>query len=205
MKRILLVVFLATIGCKEVETAKAKDSRSMLQTQGCGVSKTRGRISVNCADGSSAEAESPTLKIKDGNGADFPSNLLYFAMSGPQAPVFINSTSGNALGFDKDGNLTKITIVYFDGPACTGNGFSPVADLIIKNRIFTNNQAWPGNPQAIKITGSAPGVTAVQSNFTAGACNASIMNVANTARVIQATFDVSDPVTIVQPLELVAP
>jgi len=197
-------------GCEEVPIEGAeqgsspiKDSRTQLQAQGCTATKSRGRLSITCADGSTASFGSSAYHIKDGGGVEH-ADLLFIGNFGAVAPTVLNQASGNVLSYDSSGNITKITRTYFDGPSCTGTPYAYPPDSVVKNKVMLNDNAWPGGAVALKIVGFQGASVNMQSKFESGACTAFPNPVSGMSIVSATTFHATDPLTLTLPLEVVS-
>ncbi len=205
----LLLLFFIT-ACK-VEDQPAGDVESpaptpahqnMLQAQGCSALKANGRVQVQCSDGSQAVFGAPAVHIKDGNGASMD-NLLYVGTF-TSTQVILNTTSHNVLSYDGAGNVTAVTRTYFDGPNCTGNAYTVPPDVVIKNKVMANSQAWPDpSVGALRIVGYSAMANA-RSQFQSGACSAFVTQIAHVSQITATSFDSSDLLTLTLPLELVS-
>lgn len=99
MKKVIVLVMgtLIVMGCEETgplpgDVPAAKNpgqARNQLQAQGCTATKYRGRLSITCADGSSASFGNSAYHIKDGGGVEW-TNLLFIMNFGATAPTVIN-------------------------------------------------------------------------------------------------------------------
>ena len=201
MKKWILISLLCT-GCKEIAKSDSESKApAMINSQGCSVSKSRGVLSVTCADGTSASTAAPSVHIKSG-AADYP-NLVVIGIS-TTFPAVLNTTSGNVLTYDGDGNKSVATQTFFDGPACTGNAYFSATGINVKNRVFLNDQAWPGGAQALRATSYAHPFIPLQSKFTGGVCSANIASMNSLLKVEAMTLDASDPLTLAQPFEVIS-
>jgi hypothetical protein len=210
MKQLILVSLLALTACKEQESTdqdsknpKGGPPQQMVATQGCSLSKTKGVVSIHCADGSSASGDLSTLHVQDANGADL-SNITFLTNYASFNLVVFNKTSGNVLAYDGDGARVKITKVLFDADNCFGNAYAAPSTVIIKNTVLSNDSAWPTNTQAFKIIGASGNTYInIRSYYQAGVCTALISPLNRLARIEPTSFDSSDPLTIAQPLTVV--
>ncbi len=207
---ILLTMFFL-VACKVADEAPpsvaAAPTKSLLQTQGCTVTKLKGDLSVDCSDGSAASAQAGTLHVKDGNGQELPTGHIFVAMFGTSFPVLLNSVSGHILMFDISGKLPSIDATNWDGLNCTGNAYASttILGLVLKNKLFTDSNAWPGGAQVLVLSGSGPSAVTIQSTFRGGSCSNAPGGGTNAdfLPVRQASFDATDVQTLAQPLELV--
>lgn len=177
----------------------------------CAIKKTLGRHFARCTD----KSETPLLEdagqpvqqaggihIRDASGTTFD-NMTFLSMFGSAAPVILNKGSGHVLSYDTNGEVSKITKVYFDGANCTGNAYAFPPDIVLKNKYLANYQAWPGGAQALKIIGFNGGVVTMLSSFQSDTCSVLNSAMAKPTLVAPASFDSSDPLTLALPLEIV--
>lgn len=203
--RALIIVSLLIVGCKEqaaMDAEAAPDGRTQLQSHGCSISKRKGVMSITCADGSSASSAPAAVHIKAGNGAEY-SNLLVIGFYDAM-PMVMNTESGNVLSYDGAGNISTISATLFDGINCTGNAYALQSSSgVVKNRVFGNNQAWPGGAQGLRVIGHSAISVSFQSQFTGGNCLATSVSYSNVMKLAPTTLDPTDPLTLPQPFELV--
>jgi len=204
---IYIIGLVALTGCKEIGSEASAPvtapPTSMLKAQGCSASKdSEGKAQVQCSDGSQATMGRPAVHIKDINGYSME-NLLYIGTF-TATQIVLNTTSHNILSYDANGTITAVTRTYFDGPNCTGHAYTVPPDVVLKNKVMANSQAWPDNSvQALRIVGYANTVSA-QSQYQSGACSASLGTVTHVTEIAATAFDASDPLTINGPFELVS-
>lgn len=209
MKKLLLLSLLCLSACEAPEdsvgsgTTKGPKGPPMtaIQANGCAVSKSRGILTILCADGSSATSSVPALQVKDGNGV-LLDGFVFMSSFGSSATVLLNKTSGHILSYDNAGSVSKYSRVFFDQANCFGRGFVYSSEFTLKNKVMLNNNAWPTNTQALKIVGFSTG-RALLSQYQNGVCSASVGTTDKYAEVEAADFDVTDPLTLTLPLELV--
>lgn len=179
------------------------DAQNQLQAQGCTATKSRGRLSITCADGSSASFGASAYHIKDGGGVEF-TNMLFIGNYGAVAPTLLNQDSGNVLSYGVTGDITKITRTFYAAANCVGTAYAYPPDTVIKNKVMLNDGAWPGGSPALRIIGYEKNALPFVSKFEAGACVPAAGSGAGAAIVAATTFGATDPMSITLPLEVVS-
>jgi hypothetical protein len=200
----LLMMLLAS-GCKQPTSDPADSSprapaAPLIQSQGCTVSKFRGRVTVSCADGSRAEGDVGAWTLRDRNGVNL-TDLVFLDTNGFRSTV-LNKVSGHVLSYNGDGSIHTISRTFYEFDNCQGTIFTAQYDQVLKNKVSRNNNAYPGSG-ALRITGFLPGALNMRSMYENGVCVSYTGMTTGFAIVEPAEFASSDPQSLALPLEVV--
>lgn len=214
MRKILVLVILAAIGCRETKSEDAGSPAvpavpiAQIQSVGCTVSKASGFAKISCADGSSASVALTAPKYfypKDVDGVEYPG--LVYAPGG-----WFNTATGNLLSYDSSGNLGSLNIVYFTNANCSGVPYMLGGRPGILGTVMLSQNASPNSEQAFKIIGYDTTPPTILSEFTGGHCLAYAPPPVNFGTPpppgpqvklqAVAVLDSTDPITMPGPVQL---
>lgn len=204
---VLLVAGMVLTACKEeqqpkgsVNSGPGKSPQSMIQVNGCTVSKTRGVVSVTCGDGSSSTLNMPASPYypKDANGTSYPSLLYVDTYLGYYR--FYNQNTDNIVVYSaQTGAAGAITQVFFGGPNCTGSMYENTFYSAFGNELINNGSGW-NNIAAFKL-GTFETTTTVESYWQNGRCTNQTTSSSFTS-MIASSMDSGIPANMTSPVSL---
>lgn len=159
MKYLTLILTVLLIGCLDQKPASDKGSaapivpRTMLDAQGCTLSKNGGAVTISCSDGSSASFNSvpANLHVREANNTDHP-NLIH---TGDHTHYY-NTDTGHIVGYYKDLSIESVTSIQFEGANCTGNMWTYLFDPAFGNQILANKSGFSSSTGFIVIANPKP-------------------------------------------------